>query len=100
MQKSLRHLSTRPELVVDQGGQPNSDPQTTTIPGRAGPFGRARVVSALPLLDGPVTIVKPIALAAADGTLLADSANILLGTPGVKVDRLLKATRAQNTRRL
>lgn len=100
MANSLRTLSTRPELVVDQQGQPGNDPASTTRPGLPAPFGRARVVSALPLHDGPVTIVKPYILTDPQGGTLADPNNIVVGTPGIKVDRLIKAGKTLNTRRL
>lgn len=100
MTNSLRSLSARPELLVDQQGRPELDPATTSRPGLPGPFGRARVVSALPLHDGPVQVVKPLALAAADGTLLAAVDGSVVGMPGVKVDRLLHARKTLDTRRL
>ena len=100
MTKNLRTLSTRPEPLVDQRGRPNTDPNTSTRPGIPGPFGRARVVSALPLRDGPVALVKPLALASADGTLLAAVDDTVVGTPGIKVDRLLHARKTLDTRRL
>lgn len=100
MTNSLRSLSSRPELVVDQQGQPGSDPKTASIPGRPGPFGRNRLVSALPLRDGPVTIVKPYILTDAAGGTLADPHGLVIGTPGVKIDRLVSAAKAADTRRL
>ena len=100
MSTTLNTLSARPELVVDQRNRSSQDPQSNTIPGIPGPFGRQRLVSALPLHNGPQTIVKPVALSDQNGVMLADPNNVVLGTPGIKIDRLLSATKSRDTRRL
>jgi hypothetical protein len=47
-----------------------------------------------------VALVKPLALASPDGTLLAAVDDTVVGTPGIKVDRLLHARKTLDTRRL
>jgi hypothetical protein len=93
---ALRNSSPRPELLVDGGRVGN----TTDSIGQPGPFGRARVVSALPLADGPRQLVAPLVVH--DGGLgyLADPQGNLLGAPGVWVSRMVSARWVSNTRRL
>jgi hypothetical protein len=96
MTKSLRTLSPRPQLIVPLV----ADPAAAQLGVTATPLGRNRLVAALPLRDGPVTLVSPSVFVAPDGSYLADPDDALLGNPGIKVDRLLAARRTLDTRRL
>jgi hypothetical protein len=93
---ALRNLSPRPELLVDGGRVGNA---TDTI-GMPGPFGRARIVSALPLKDGPRQLRAPLVVQAPDLSYLADPQGNVLGAPGVWVSRMLSARWVGDTRRL
>jgi hypothetical protein len=98
----LRTLSARPELVVDQRNGSVIDPAGARI-GFQGPFGRERVVSALPLTETPNQWLQPSTVvhdsnlaypADTDLNLLADN------NDAVWVSRLLTARWTEDTRRL
>jgi hypothetical protein len=93
---ALRNLSPRPELLT---GSRVGAPDGTTV-GLPGPFGRARIVTALPLADGPRQLLAPLVVH--DGGLgyLADPQGNLLGAPGVWVSRVITARWVSDTRRL
>lgn len=95
----LRNPSPRPGVVLDPAGFAITDPATQTIVGPQGPFGRERILSALPLEPGP----QPFrgATCVNDGVaFLADPDGNLIGTPALWIPRMLKATYAADTRRL
>lgn len=96
MPAALRNLSPRPELLV---GSRVTAPDGSTV-GLPGPFGRARIVTALPLKDGPRQLAAPLVVH--DGGLgyLADPQGNLLGAPGVWVSRVITARWVADTRRL
>jgi hypothetical protein len=97
--KHLRNPSPRPGVVLDPAGFAISDPTTSTILGPQGPFGRERVLSALPLEPGPMPFAPPVCVN--DGVaFLADPDGNLIGMPGLWIPRMLKATYAADTRRL
>jgi hypothetical protein len=93
---ALRNLSPRPELLT---GSRVIAPDGSQV-GLPGPFGRARIVSALPLNDGPRQLLAPLVVH--DGGLgyLADPQGNLLGAPGVWVSRVITARWVSDTRRL
>jgi hypothetical protein len=103
--KALRQLSPRPELLVDDSGFHVDSPVDNSV-GRAAPFGRERVVAALPLNDsntgtGPVQLAPAVVFKDAAGFYLADPAGNLLGQENaVWVHRMLYARWTQDTRRL
>ena len=99
--KPLRPLSARPKLVVDPAARGIFDPSTDTRVGREGPWGRERIVFALPINGtGPVTLAAPIVVHDQDGFYLADPDGTLLGVDGVRVSRFLNARWTEDTRRL
>lgn len=99
--RPLRHLSTRPELLVDEHGRRIVDPVNKTFVGIAGPLGRERVVEALPLNEsGPVQIAPHEAVHDADGFYIADPDGNLIGVEGIWVHRMLYARWVEDTRRL
>jgi hypothetical protein len=99
----LRKLSARPELVI---GSPApdlvDDVVTQSDVGIAGPFGRARVVEALPLnkAGGPLLLKAAQVMHDAALCYLADPSGNLIGFDAVWVHRLLSATKTSDTRRL
>ena len=97
--QSLRNLSARPTLLVDSFAFKVADADGNLI-GIAGPLGRQRLVSALPLADGPVTLEPAEVVHDADLAYLADPDGTLIGVPGVRVARLLDARWVLDTRRL
>lgn len=94
--QALRNLSPRPELLV---GSRVVAPDRTTV-GIPGPFGRSRIVSALPLQDGPRQLVAPLVVHDAALGYLGDPQGNLLGAPGVWVSRVVSAGWVEDTRRL
>lgn len=96
----LRHLSSRPLLLVDDHAHPQGD--TTSLVGKPGPLGRERIVSALKLNNNPpMQLAAPDALADAHDYLLFDPTDAsVVGVKGIWIHRLLKATRTKDTRRL
>jgi hypothetical protein len=93
----LRQLSDRPELLTDDASQQVADPVPNII-GRSGPFGRDRVVYALPM--GPVDVVTQVLVHDDDGAYLADPDGNLIGMPRVTVHRMVAARWTEDTRRL
>jgi hypothetical protein len=94
----LRHPSDRPSVVVDPaafgvGVAPGN------LVGRPGPFGRERVVSALPLSPGPSLLSPPTVVRDAGSAYLADPDGAVIGEPAVWVDRMLTARWTEDTRR-
>jgi hypothetical protein len=96
--EQLRHLSARPELLRDSDAHQIIDASETLV-GREGPFGRERIVSALPIGGGPVALAHPTMVASPDA-LLADPDGNVIGTPGIVVHRMLSARWTEDTRRL
>ena len=97
---NLRHPSSRPSIVVDDAADRIADPSSSTTVGRPGPFGRERVVFALPLDPGPALLSPAELIRDASVANLADPARVLLGVPAVWVSRMLTASATNDTRRL
>jgi hypothetical protein len=96
----LRHPSPRPSVVVDPAafgvGFP---PPSGQVIGRPGPFGRERVMSALPLDPPPTLLSPPTVVRDAGSAYFADPDGALIGEPAVWVDRMLTARWTEDTRR-
>jgi hypothetical protein len=101
--KPLRTLSARPEIVVDNQGFRLVDPADNSQVGIPGPFGRQRIVTAIPTNDsetGPVQLTAHVALHDAQLFYLGDPDGNLIGIPAIWVHRMLSARWTQDTRRL
>jgi hypothetical protein len=98
--KQLRNLSPRPELVVDNHARRVGDASTRV--GLGGPFGRERIVTALPLnkAGGARLIVAPVILHDAGLGFLGDADGNVIGEPPVWVHRMATARWTADTRRL
>ena len=94
----LRHPSDRPSVVVDPAAFGVGDP-TGTVVGRPGPFGRERVMSALPLDPPPTLLSPPTVVRDAGSAYLADPDGALIGEPAEWVERMLTARWTEDTRR-
>jgi hypothetical protein len=94
----LRHPSTRPAVVVDPAAFGVVDP-TGDFVGRQGPFGRERVMSALPLDPGPCLLSPPTLVRDPGAAFLADADGNVIGEPAVWVERMLTARWTEDTRR-
>jgi hypothetical protein len=94
----LRHPSDRPAVVVDPAAFGVVDPSGGFV-GRPGPFGRERVMSALPLDPGPCLLSPPTVVRDPGSSYLADPDNNLIGEPAVWVNRILTARWVEDTRR-
>jgi hypothetical protein len=70
-----------------------------SIVGQPGPFGRERVMSALPLDPGPTLLSPPTVLHDPGSSYLADADGALIGDPAVWVERMLTARWTEDTRR-
>jgi hypothetical protein len=93
-------LTNRPTLLVDSSGKSVGQPTIDRI-GVSGPLGRPRIVSAIPLKDGPRLVQPARVLHDDDGAFLGDpSGNIIGDIQQVWVSRILMATRTPDTRRL
>jgi hypothetical protein len=101
--KQLRNLSERPQLVVSDLPTRVGDRTDATDVGIGGPFGRHRLVTALPLnkAGGPLQLVP--------ARVIHDSALCYLGDPdgnlvgdrsALWVHRMVTAKVTRNTRRL
>lgn len=95
----LRHPSSRPSVVVDPAAFGVIAPDATIV-GRDGPFGRERVMSALPLDPGPALLAPPTVVHDHGSSFLADPDGALIGDPALWVDRMLTARWTEDTRRL
>jgi hypothetical protein len=95
----LRGPSPRPSVVVDPAAYGVVDP-TRTFVGLPGPFGRERVLFALPLEPGPALLSPPTVVHDAGSAFLADPDGALIGDPAVWVGRMLTARWTEDTRRL
>ena len=94
----LRHPSDRPSVVVDPAAFGVGIPPGTVV-GRPGPYGRERVMSALPLDPGPTLLSPPPVVHDAGSAFLADPDGALIGDPAVWVQRMLTARWVEDTRR-
>jgi hypothetical protein len=98
----LRHLSARPEILVDNQGVRLIDPDNGRI-GTPGPFGRERIVTALATNEsgtGPRQIAPAAVMHDNAGFYLADPNGNLLGVTALTIHRMLSARWTQDTRRL
>jgi hypothetical protein len=104
LEQLLRPLSARPEVVVDSTAPALAlvTDQTTQLAARAGPLGRDRVVSALPLNRNSGTrILKPPLVLRDNGDfVIVDPDGNVIGADGIRVYRMLSATKTIDTRRL
>jgi hypothetical protein len=100
--KPLRIPSLRPALLVDPRGFRVNDPATVSLVGKPAPFGRERVLFALPLNgSGPVQIAPAVVWHDPDGHHIADVMRDLIGSrEQVWCHRMLRARWTQDTRRL
>jgi hypothetical protein len=89
--------SARPELIVDFRDASIADENRDRV-GMPGPFGRSRIISTLAM--APALLVRPQMLSGADGGLVADPDGFYLGTPGVRVNRMISVAKTADTRRL
>jgi hypothetical protein len=96
----LRHLSSRPGLVVDQHGQAVLEPETPSFVGKPANFGRNRLIYALPLACGPWLMRPPTMVRDSDATQVADPDNTLIGKEWVWIPRMLTARWTEDTRRI
>lgn len=97
----LRGPSARPLILTDDKGGRIESPPTPTQPGIAGPLGRDRVITALPLGGGPVQLAPARLLHDGDFGYVVDlSGNVIGENAAVWVQRMLTATVAGDTRRL
>lgn len=92
----LRPPSSRPVIVVDEAGRAAIDPTTRARVGRPGPFGRERLLWALPLAWAELSRGVVVD---AGGPLLADPEGSVTGLARLYVPRMLRARRVENTRR-
>jgi hypothetical protein len=93
----LRNLSPRPTVVRDQDSHQLVDPVPNFV-GKPGPFGRNRIVSALPM--APALLKPPAVVKDQNGSYLADPSGALIGFPKIVVHRMLSAGITEDTRRL
>jgi hypothetical protein len=101
--QTLRTLSARPEIVVDNQGFRLIEPVSSSTVGVPGPFGRQRIVTAIPTNEtetGPVQISAAQTLHDNQVFYLADPDGNLIGEPAIWVHRMLHARWTQDTRRL
>lgn len=99
--RQLRNLSARPTLLVDQHGRSVQDPTRRARVGLPGPFGRARVIFALPLnKSNPTQLTFAKVLRDADSHDISDPQGVLIGRPAVWVSRMLYARWVEDTRRI
>jgi hypothetical protein len=97
--ENLRHPSLRPSVVVDPAAFGIVAPDSSFL-GRPGPFGRERVLFALPLDPGPALVSPPTVVHDAGSAYLADPDGALIGTPATWVSRMQTARWVEDTRRL
>ena len=95
----LRHPSDRPSIIVDPAAFDVGIRPPPSIVGRPGPFGRERVMSALPLDPGPALLSPSTAVHDHGSSFLADPDGNVIGEPAVWVGRMLTARWTEDTRR-
>ena len=93
----LRPPSPRPGFLVDQTGGVVFDPATATQVGVPNPLVGARIVKALPMAW--TLIQRPTFVVDARARALADPAADQVGRNWVWVNRMVSATRTEETRR-
>lgn len=86
--------------MVDPAAFGVIDPASVTLVGRPGPFGRERLLYALPLAPGPALLSPPTVVRDPGAAYLADPDGALIGVAGVWVDRMLTVRPTEDTRRL
>jgi hypothetical protein len=97
----LQRLSPRTEFVVDAWAFRLFDPVSKTCVGRGQPFGRERVVSVLPMRNGPPQRLLPEKIVNDVWNFpLSDPSGNLIGRPAVIIHRLLSARWTEDTRGL
>ena len=96
----LRPLSPRPGVVVSDHAARIVDPATGAVLGRPGPFGRERVVNALPIGDALPLYDQGRAVHDQNGYYLIDPDGNLVGRGGVWICRVVYAAKTEDTRRL
>lgn len=100
----LRTLSARPTVIVDERTRPFGERAVSrdggAVIGTPGPFGRNRVVSALPMNKSKTVILARPRLLAGDFLIGDPQGNVLGAANKIVVHRMLYATRTINTRRL
>lgn len=94
---ALRNPSDRPGLLVDWDGRALGEKSTQTIVGWAGPFGRERLQSVLPM-EGMWLPAQ--AVVDWDGFYLADPDGNIIGEPALYINRILTVGVTPDTRRL
>lgn len=95
----LRHPSARPSVVVDQAAFGVGDPARAHV-GRPGPFGRERVLFALPLSPGPALLSPSTTVRDQGPAFLVDPQGAMIGEAPVWVSRMLVCPPVEDTRRL
>ena len=96
-------LSARPEILVDEQGRSLVDPTLPYRVGIPGPWGRERVVTAIPTNEaetGPALVDRGTVLVDSAGRAVVDPGGDRLGVPPLWVHRMLWARWVQDTRRL
>ena len=101
MSSLVDRLSARPIILVDEAGHGVVDPAGNFI-GCMGPFGRGRMVAALPLnKDGPVQVAGPEVLEGICDAFVVDPQGNYIGHSNpIWVNRILDARWVEDTRRL
>jgi hypothetical protein len=95
-------ITARPTVTVDARAvrlrEPDPNP---SFPGTQGPFGRARVVTALPTNgDGPVLITKAGIVADPHSYVVDSDGNFVGSNSALYIHRFITARWVEDTRRL
>ena len=90
-------LSQHPEIIV--GGASSVGDASSTV-GISGPFGRGRMVSALPPRGGLCLISAAVVVHDAYLGYIGDAQGAVIGSPAIKVSRMVDAGTVSDTRRL
>jgi hypothetical protein len=96
-------ITARPTVTVDARAGRVVEPALPdpTYPGTPGPFGRARVVTALPTNgDGPVLVSLPVMLRSPRAYVVDADGNFVGGGSALYIHRLVTARWVEDTRRL
>jgi len=104
--RPLRKFSARPGVLVDQRSRSVSQSMAspTGRVGRPGPFGRERVLFALPLSETPAQWLKPHRATVDQRAAYPNDPSLppssMVGFQGVWVPRMLTARWTEDTRRM